>query len=85
MSTQADKVIGIAQQLVGDIGRLPGVVLNSGAEAQLVQLITDAFEQVGGVALEGFPDYVGIHDVGKRVPPYRGTTAEPDLASAERD
>lgn len=52
MSVKADRIIHITQQLVGDIGRLPGVVLSQGAEQQLVQLITDAFEQVGGVALD---------------------------------
>jgi hypothetical protein len=52
MSAQADKIEKILNQLVGDISRLPGVTLDQGGEAQLAQLLTDAFEQVGLVALD---------------------------------
>ena len=54
--TQADKLVHLTQQLVGDISRLPGVVLDSATEAQLVQLLTDAFEQVGNIALDGWTE-----------------------------
>lgn len=50
--TTVDRVQKIASQLVGDIGQLPGVTLDTATEAQLVQLVLDAFEQVGVVALE---------------------------------
>ena len=51
--TQVDRLTKLTSQLVGDIGRLPGVALDSAGEQQLVQLLTDAFEAVGLVALEG--------------------------------
>ena len=52
--TTVDKVTRLTSQLVGDISRLPGVQLDSAGEAQLVQLLTDAMEQVGLVALESW-------------------------------
>lgn len=52
MSAQVDRMEKITSQLVGDIGRLEGVSLDKGGEAQLVQLLTDAFEHVGHVALD---------------------------------
>lgn len=52
MSTQADRLTKLTSQLVGDIGRLPGVTLDAAGESQLVQLLTDAFEAVGHLALE---------------------------------
>lgn len=51
-STQADRLTKLTSQLVGDIGRLPGVALDAAGEAQLVQLLTDAFEAVGHLALD---------------------------------
>lgn len=56
MSAKADRLVGITQQLVGDISRLPGVTLDQGSEQQLVQLITDAFEQVGYIAINEFEE-----------------------------
>ena len=50
--TQVNRLTKITSQLVGDIGRLEGVQLDQSSEAQLVQLLTDAFEQVGYVALD---------------------------------
>lgn len=47
-----DRLTKLTSQLVGDIARLPGVQLDSAGESQLVQLLTDAFEVVGHVALE---------------------------------
>ena len=52
--TQVDRLTKLTSQLVGDIGRLEGVTLDSAAEQQLVQLLTDAFEAVGLVALDGW-------------------------------
>lgn len=52
MSGQVDRMEKITSQLVGDIGRLPGVSLDKGGESQLVQLITDSFEVVGHIALD---------------------------------
>ena len=51
MSTQVDRLTKLTSQLVGDVVRLPGVTLDQAGEAQLVQLLTDAFEAVGLVAL----------------------------------
>lgn len=53
--TQVDKLTKITSQLVGDIGRLEGVTLNQASEGQLVQLLTDAFETVGHIALDRQP------------------------------
>jgi hypothetical protein len=50
--TTADKLTKLTSQLVGDIGRLPGVDLGPDGESQLVQLLTDAFETVGLLALD---------------------------------
>lgn len=50
--TAADRLTKLTSQLIGDIGQLPGVQLDSAGEAQLVQLLTDAFETVGHLALE---------------------------------
>lgn len=50
--TTVDKVTRLTSQLVGDISRLPGVQLDGAGEAQLVQLLTDAMEAVGHIALE---------------------------------
>lgn len=50
--TTVDKLTRIISQLVGDISRLEGVQLTSAGEAQLVQLLTDAMEAVGHIALE---------------------------------
>lgn len=50
--TKADRLVRITQQLVGDIGRLEGVTLDPAGEQQLIQLITDAFETVGHIALD---------------------------------
>lgn len=52
--TQADRLTKLTSQLIGDIGRLPGVQLDSAGEQQLAQLLTDAFEAVGHVAIEGW-------------------------------
>lgn len=52
MSGQVDRLTAITSQLVGDISRLPGVTLDQAGESQLVQLLTDAFEVVGHVALD---------------------------------
>lgn len=52
--TQVDRLTKLTSQLVGDISRLPGVTLDAAGESQLVQLLTDAFEQVGLVALDGW-------------------------------
>lgn len=52
MSAQADRLTAITSQLVGDISRLPGVTMDKATEGQLVQLLTDAFEQVGHIALD---------------------------------
>ena len=49
--TTADKLTKITSQLIGDISRLPGAQLDSAGEAQLAQLLTDAFETVGHIAL----------------------------------
>lgn len=51
MSTQADRLVSLTQQLIGDIGRLEGVNLDKAGEAQLGQLLTDAFETVGEIAI----------------------------------
>lgn len=72
--TQADKLVRLTQQLVGDISRLPGVVLDSGGEAQLVQLITDAFEQVGLVALNEWEE---VNKPAVNVPRDTQVTAHP--------
>ena len=49
--TQVDRLTKLTSQLVGDIGRLEGVALDSAGEQQLVQLLTDAMEEVGYLAL----------------------------------
>jgi hypothetical protein len=51
-----DKIESLVHQLVGDISRLPGVVLDQGGEQQLAQLLLDAFEQVGEAALDARSD-----------------------------
>lgn len=48
---QVDRLEKVVSQLIGDIAQLPGVTLDKAGEAQLGQLITDAFEQVGHIAL----------------------------------
>lgn len=50
--TQVDRLTRLTSQLVGDISRLPGVTLDQAGEQQLVQLLTDAFETVGLLALD---------------------------------
>lgn len=50
--TAVDRMTSLTSQLVGDIGRLPGVQLDAVGEAQLVQLLTDAMEVVGHIALD---------------------------------
>lgn len=62
MSTQADRLVSLTQQLIGDIGRLEGVNLDKAGEAQLGQLLADAFEHVGGIALDD-----GLADVHREV------------------
>lgn len=52
--TAADKLVRLTNQLIGDISRLPGVNLDSAGEQQLVQLITDAMEEVGRVAIDEY-------------------------------
>lgn len=52
--TTVDKLTRLTQQLIGDISRLPGVTLDAAGEAQLAQLLTDAFETVGHIALDGW-------------------------------
>lgn len=54
MSTQADRLTKLTSQLVGDVSRLPGVSLDQAGEQQLVQLLTDAFEAVGHIALGSY-------------------------------
>lgn len=49
--TQADRLTKLTSQLVGDIGQLQGVTLDQATEQRLVQLLTDAFEEVGVIAL----------------------------------
>ena len=49
--TTADRLTKLTSQLVGDIGRLPGVTLDTAGEQQLIQLLTDAMEEVGHIAL----------------------------------
>lgn len=53
MST-ADRLTKLTSQLVGDISRLPGVTLDAAGEQQLIQLLTDAMEAVGSVAIDNW-------------------------------
>jgi hypothetical protein len=69
--TRVDRLVGVVQLLVGDISRLPGVTLDSAGEQQLTQLIVDAFEVVGRIALDEWEEAntpavnrVGIAGVG---------------------
>lgn len=46
------RITRIAQQLIGDLSRVPGLNLPADAEPQALQLIFDAFETVGLMAME---------------------------------
>lgn len=54
--TTTDKLTKLISQLAGDIRNLNGVTVAKDAEGQLVQLLTDAAEDIGKLAIDEFEE-----------------------------